>query len=287
MQDTLFSEQRKSSFLLVGGEKRENMFPWTQGRNRRTKADWSACDRFLPIRPTSRIARNEQRWRLMEEDRDDHSQESVYRRSLRDATFPPDVSASRSAVGTQSCQGNSAAPSHHRVLEFGPRAEAFQGNLLRSSSLPFEGGSAGSTHRGVEERPLSSAPSLVLDVPAFADNFYQDLLDWSAENMLVVGTRIGVYGRAMATGQSVVFSDGPRVGALRFSRDASLLATADTRGSIRLYDGHNGVLVRKTKLLFANYRTASLDFNEHVLTAAAQRSAGPDSDAFIHHYDMR
>ena len=49
------------------------------------------------------------------------------------------------------------------------------------------------TGKKQKERKISKIPTKVLDAPALYDDFYLNLIDWSASNLLAVGLSNSVY----------------------------------------------------------------------------------------------
>ncbi|KAJ1463263.1 WD40-repeat-containing domain protein [Pelagophyceae sp. CCMP2097] len=90
-----------------------------------------------------------------------------------------------------------------------------------------------------QRRRISSAPFKVLGAPKLADDFYLDLVAWSATNVLAVGLGAKVYVWSACTSNVSELCDlGPEdaVASLAWTAHGSRLAVGSRSGRISLYD---------------------------------------------------
>lgn len=92
---------------------------------------------------------------------------------------------------------------------------------------------------GTKSRKIAKGPFKVLDAPALQDDFYLNLLDWSASNLLAVGLNSCVY--LWSAGSGKVFKvcdlgDQDLVTSVNWSRRGSHLAVGTNEGEVHIWD---------------------------------------------------
>ena len=132
-------------------------------------------------------------------------------------------------------------------------------------------------------RHIASAPERILDAPDIVDDYYLNLLDWGANNMLAVALGRTVYLWNAATGgiDELYQCEGEDdyVSSVKFVNEGGgYLALGTSNNEVQLWDVESMKLLRRMGGHQA--RVSSLSWNNHILS-----SGGRDS-AIIHH-DVR
>jgi cell division cycle protein 20 (cofactor of APC complex) len=139
-------------------------------------------DRFVPSRPNMAH----------------HSSSSLLDDISPDASYVDRSSASLSASMSMSAGAGAPAPNNRRILSFRaapPPAshatshlDAQRNYLLHSSASTNRGtGTSGAGAAQTKKRAPPYLPDRVLDAPGFVDDYYLNLVDWSAENRVAIG----------------------------------------------------------------------------------------------------
>ena len=151
--------------------------------------------------------------------------------------------------------GRGATPGRPRVFTYAaPHASASPapaGLLIPSPAVAPFASPYGATPARLAPRRVARAPFKVLDAPSFADDFYLNLVDWSASNVLAVGLGSAVYLWSACTSTVTKLCDlsesgppspgAPTAGAdavtsVSWSGRGSYLAVGTGAGSVHLYD---------------------------------------------------
>jgi cell division cycle protein 20 (cofactor of APC complex) len=159
-----------------------------------------------------------------------HSSTDNIPATLEDAQHTADLSKS---LGINSDQ---------RILSFfaePPMPQTEHSSLLAQyARLPNKGSSASSTSaaHAASRRKIPTAPDRVLDAPGMLDDYYLNLIDWSATNLVAIGLAESVYVWNAATGDVTELC---HVGA--GSADSSTLSEGDEyRSTTSLLDSSFG-----------------------------------------------
>ena len=94
---------------------------------------------------------------------------------------------------------------------------------------------------------IAQQPYKVLDAPCLQDDFYLNLVDWSAKNVLAVGLGSCIYLWSATNSRVTKLSDiGPsnRVTSVQWSRDGSLFAVGTHSGELQIWDTVKNRLVK-------------------------------------------
>ncbi|XP_060524341.1 cell division cycle protein 20 homolog [Cylas formicarius] len=130
-------------------------------------------------------------------------------------------------------------------------------------------------------RYIPHAPDRILDAPDIVDDYYLNLLDWGANNILAAALGSHVYLWNAGTGnidQLLELEGNDYVCSLSWIQEGDVLAVGTTQGTIELWD-----CARSKRLRIMNghsARVASLSWNSFIL------SSGCRSGKIIHH-DVR
>mmetsp|Transcript_6569 Transcript_6569/g.20523 ORF Transcript_6569/g.20523 Transcript_6569/m.20523 type:complete len:493 (+) Transcript_6569:76-1554(+) len=171
-----------------------------------------------------------------------------------------------SPEATRPAQGRSPSPLSEPSLR-----EAFQANKrLRTSSC---------MHR----RHVPSTPTRILDAPGLHDNFYLQLLDWGACNLIAVGLDETAYLYAPETGSvTEILSAPPQcyISSIGFDVSGTALAVGTSCGLVTVVDVGSENSVRPP-LCVGHGRVTSLAWCSNV-----ELTLGHEDGAITHH-DMR
>lgn len=222
---------------------------------------------------------------------------STKRPSLRHATL-----LHPGLEGLKRLSGSSTQPSHPHVgtpshppsnifrFQTPPRPNSADASTLpaRDHGSPF---AVGATHArnailsatvpGRVSRKISRTPFKVLDAPSLADDFYLNLVDWSAQNVLAVGLKSCVYLWSACTSVVTKLCDLQRdrhVTSVSWNQSGNLLAVGTSPGVVQVWDTTTCKLVRTLKGHSA--RVGCLAWNSSILS-----SGGRDKEIF--NRDMR
>lgn len=130
-------------------------------------------------------------------------------------------------------------------------------------------------------RRIPTNPDRVLDAPGLLDDFYLNLLDWSATNVLAVGLGNAVYLWNASTGsvsELCTLHDDDAVASLAWCHDGSYLAVGGHIGDTQIWDIGRSAKIRT--LGDAASRIGSLSWNKHILSTGCR-------DGNIYHNDVR
>mmetsp|Transcript_674 Transcript_674/g.1390 ORF Transcript_674/g.1390 Transcript_674/m.1390 type:complete len:522 (+) Transcript_674:2708-4273(+) len=131
-------------------------------------------------------------------------------------------------------------------------------------------------------RYISQAPEKILDAPDIMDDYYLNLLDWSASNVLAVALAQTVYLWNAGTGaieQLCQLEEAQDyVSSLSWTQDGSYLAVGTNSCKVELWDVER--LRRVRSMQSQSARIGSLAWNGPTLSSGSR-------DSTIHHHDVR
>ena len=119
-------------------------------------------------------------------------------------------------------------------------------------------------------RKVSKAPCKVLDAPALQDDFYLNLIDWSASNQLAVGLGNCIYLWNAETSKVTKLCElqNDTVTSVSWSSDSQLLAVGCCKGEVQLWDVGEMKLVRR--LCGHETRVGAMAWNSGVLATGSR-----------------
>jgi cell division cycle 20-like protein 1 (cofactor of APC complex) len=123
-------------------------------------------------------------------------------------------------------------------------------------------------------RKIPRAPFKVLDAPALADDFYLNLVDWSAQNVLAVGLGSCVYLWSACTSKVtrlVDFGDAGAVCSVAWSQRGSYLSVGTDRGDVQVWDPARCKRVRS--MPGHKQRVGCMAWNHHTLATGSRDRA--------------
>ena len=152
---------------------------------------------------------------------------------------PPSSPHRGNALRFQSPRRGAVSP---RGLPLGQRFSAdspFSRSPLGGEEPPGAGeGTARSSHRRIARSPFK-----VLDAPQLADDFYLNLVDWSANNILAVGLGSCVYLWSACTSRVTTLCDlgpGDQVCSVAWSQRGQYLSVGTSLGMAQIWDCQSG-----------------------------------------------
>ena len=90
-----------------------------------------------------------------------------------------------------------------------------------------------------KDRKISKIPAKVLDAPALYDDFYLNLVDWSASNILAVGLSNSVYlwnANNAKVARLLELNSNDLVTSTSWSHSTNVLAVGTHSGEVQLWD---------------------------------------------------
>ncbi|KAK6461063.1 substrate-specific activator of APC-dependent proteolysis [Scheffersomyces coipomensis] len=120
-------------------------------------------------------------------------------------------------------------------------------------------------------RNISKVPYRVLDAPELSDDFYLNLVDWGAQDILAVGLGDSVYlwdGATQSVDRLCNLSNKDKVTSLNWIGSGTHLAIGTSKGLVEIWDATKIKCVRT--MSGHNLRVSSLAWNEHILSSGSR-----------------
>lgn len=132
-----------------------------------------------------------------------------------------------------------------------------------------------------QERPsrsIPTAPFKVLDAPGILDDYYLNLLSWSAQNVLAVALGAEVYlwnatnGMVTSLDSGLAACEGIYYASLSWCADGSYLAVGTSDGNVQVWDGETN---QKLRTMTGNkeqemFRVGSCNWNSYMLSSGCR-----------------
>jgi cell division cycle protein 20 (cofactor of APC complex) len=163
-------------------------------------------------------------------------------------------------------------------------SNAFLQSNLRAVYTQNMSGDLSPTRAKPNRRNISATPERILDAPALIDDFYLNLMDWSAENVLAVALSESVYLFNAETGDISKLMSCPTnnssniITSVSFSQDSSYLAVGTSQSDVQIWDIERNVRLRTMKGHLA--RVGALSWNKQILSSGSR-------DGKIMNHDVR
>ncbi|KAJ2782563.1 WD repeat-containing protein slp1 [Coemansia javaensis] len=165
-----------------------------------------------------------------------------------------------------------------RILTFREEAPTSERDDLRQVySRPALKSSAST---GAKRRILNT-PERVLDAPGLVDDYYLNLLDWSAGNMLAIGLDQSVYLWNASTGDvdSLCQLEGESyIASVKWTADGSYLAIGTSEGDVQIWDAETQSKIRS--MAGHQARVGVMSWQQHILSSGCL-------DGSIWNHDVR
>ncbi|KAK8164025.1 cell division cycle protein-like protein Cdc20 [Phyllosticta citrichinensis] len=164
-----------------------------------------------------------------------------------------------------------------RILEFKPAAP--QSNkpvdLRAQYNRPLK------PVTGQLRRRIASAPERVLDAPSIVDDYYLNLLDWSAGNQVAIALERSVYVWSADTGSVNSLFETPEdtyVTSVKWSGDGAYISAGLDNGEVQIWDVEEGTKLRS--MFGHEARVGVMGWNKHILSTG-------DRTGLIVNHDVR
>ncbi|KAJ9502477.1 WD repeat-containing protein slp1 [Exophiala xenobiotica] len=157
-----------------------------------------------------------------------------------------------------------------RILEFKPAPpESSKPIDLRSQyNRPLKQANAQSAQF---RRRIQSAPERVLDAPGLVDDYYLNLLDWSAGNQVAIGLERNVYVWSAESGTvSCLLETSPDtyISSVKWSGDGAYVGVGLGSGEVQIWDVEEGTKLRS--MFGHETRVGVMGWNKHTLSTGAR-----------------
>lgn len=131
-------------------------------------------------------------------------------------------------------------------------------------------------------KKIPTAPDRVLDAPNIVDDFYLNLVAWSATNLIAVGLADAVYVWNASTGAVGLLCEleGSTVTSLRWLDDGSYISVGRDDGGVEIWDIETNARLR-TLAVGAGARVAAQAWLLHMLTTGAKDGRISNSDVRV------
>ncbi|KAJ1926860.1 WD repeat-containing protein slp1 [Tieghemiomyces parasiticus] len=155
-------------------------------------------------------------------------------------------------------------------------------DLRQTYGQPLKSSTTASANAARSKRRILTAPERILDAPGLLDDYYLNLLDWSATNLLAIGLNQSVYVWNGETGDVVtlcqVETPGEYVASVQWTADGSYLAVGTSDGDTQIWDPETQ---RKMRSMAGHQaRVSALAWDKHILSSGCR-------DGSIWHHDVR
>lgn len=130
-------------------------------------------------------------------------------------------------------------------------------------------------------RKISKHPYKILEVPRILDDFYLNLVDWSSQNLLAVGSSSCVYLWNASSSQVTKLCDvgqSDSITSVSWMQRGTHLAVGTHRGTVQIWDVSKGQKIRDFK--GHRSRVGALAWNGNLLTSGSR-------DRKIYHRDIQ
>jgi len=214
--------------------------------------------------------------------------------------FIPNRHAS-SSTATQKLESDSASstayPANPTALAYQSSVAEACGLALNTRILAFKPSAPESSKpidlRSQYNRPLKpaqnaqfrrrvlTAPERVLDAPGLVDDYYLNLLDWSASNQVAIGLERNVYVWNADTGSvSSLLETRPDtyVAGIKWSGDGAYLSVGLGDGDVQIWDVESGTKLRS--MAGHEARVGVLSWDKHIVSSGCR-------DGSIFNHDVR
>lgn len=180
------------------------------------------------------------------------------------STILPTLSSSLRTLASSSPNPHSL--DHIRSLALSPLRAQFTASSENSSSSS----NISSTNR-YKRRHVGKVPYKVLDAPALADDFYLNLLDWSSQNILVVGLGSDVYMWNAYTAKVTKLANvgtEDAVTSVAWTQKGGHVAIGTDKGTVQIWDATQAKLIRT--MTGHTARVGSQSWAAHVLATGGR-----------------
>lgn len=134
---------------------------------------------------------------------------------------------------------------------------------------------------GAIARKIKDAPYKILDAPSLQDDFYFNIVDWSAQNYITIGLVNHVYSLNASTGKSFKLTSyygDNLVSSIKSNESGSMMAVATTSGKLDIFDFEKYTNIKS--ITGHSGRVGALAWKENIIASGSR-------DSFIMLSDIR
>lgn len=236
----------------------------TPGKGSKTP---SGGDRFIPNRNTTQFELGH--YKVMQEANPEPEDEEMMSPSKQEYQ----------KVMNENLNGDIA---NKKIISYKTKAPAAPEGYHNSLSVVYSTCKTPASMVKKAARNIPQVPERILDAPEILDDYYLNLLDWSANNHLAVALGSSVYLWNASSGDITSLfqfeNSEEYVGAVAWVKEGNYLAVGSSNGDVQLWD----VAAQKRLRTMNGHaaRVGSLSWNSHILSSGS-RSGN------IHHHDVR
>lgn len=192
------------------------------------------------------------------------------------------VAFKRALVANLMPSHDNEEPAPHRVLAFKQKAPTPPEEYTNGMKVLYTQ-NAGASSKVKSTRHIPSHPERILDAPELVDDYYLNLLDWSASNIVAIalGQAVFLWNAASGTIEELMHTTAADdyVTSVSWSKEGGgFLAVGTASADVQLWDCEKLRQVRNMKGHAA--RVGALDWNSHILSSGSR-------DSSIVHHDVR
>ncbi|XP_065356050.1 cell division cycle protein 20 homolog [Calliphora vicina] len=231
-------------------------------------------DRFIPNRGTTNFELGHY---LIKQEQDKSENDEENESNSNNANKMTPAKAERQKLISDSMQVADGKTT--RILSYQNKAPAAPESHINPLKVVYSIKTPISTKSGSRYIPTTS--DRILDAPDIINDYYLNLLDWSADNIVTVALGNAVYLWNAVTGnieQLVEYEEGDHACALAWIQEGQILAIGNNTGAVELWDCSK---IKRLRVMDGHSaRVGSLAWNSFLVSSGSR-------DGTIIHHDVR
>lgn len=172
-----------------------------------------------------------------------------------------------------------------RILAFNDKAPVATGGHANNLKVLYSA-TRNPTSAKKTTRHIPQVPERILDAPEILNDYYLNLVDWSAANHLAValGSRVYIWNAASGSITELMSLEGEYVCSLKWIGEGNYLAVGTSNGEVQLWD----IEASKRSRVMAGHRSrvSSLAWNQYIVSSGARDGAILHSDVRIANHEV-
>jgi cell division cycle 20-like protein 1 (cofactor of APC complex) len=156
---------------------------------------------------------------------------------------------------------------HRKLLRYNLEGSRDKDEVIISPNRPVE------NKRSVEFRKIRDTPYKILDAPSLLDDFYFNLVDWSAQNYVTIGLANHVYTLNSSTGKSfklASFYGDNLISSVKSNENGGMMAVATTQGKLEIYDFDKSSCIKSIQ--GHSSRVGAIAWKENIIASGSRDS---------------
>ena len=156
---------------------------------------------------------------------------------------------------------------HRKLLQYNYESSKERDEVIISPERPLE------QKRAVDFRKIKDTPYKILDAPSLQDDFYFNLVDWSAHNYITIGLLNHVYTLNASTGKSfklASFYGDNLVSSVKSNENGGLMAVATTQGKLDIFDFEKYTCIKNIQ--GHTSRVGAISWKENIIASGSRDS---------------